>query len=253
MEEVNMSKLGDKIRKTMRVEAVPIGFRAVRPAKTPQLLVAALLDDGDPKKVAEATEKGAGVIILRGAAGKLEAAVEAAGEAACGIWPEVVTPSAAADFVVFAAESTRAAALLDDKTGYVLALKDGADDTFLRVLESLTLDAILVDSGDSPLTVEKQVRLRRIAALTRKPLMLPVSVSVESGELECLRDAGVSVLLLDAGDKETLANIPSLLKTVDDLPEPRRRREMTLEALLPRAAEMAAVEDDDDDDDESDG
>ena len=151
-----MSKLGDKIRKTMRVEAVPIGFRAVRPAKTPQLLVAALLDDGDPKKVAEATEKGAGVIILRGAAGKLEAAVEAAGEAACGVWPEMVTPSAA-DFVVFAAESTKAAALLDDKTGYVLALKDGADDTFLRVLESLTLDAILVDSGDSPLTVEKQV------------------------------------------------------------------------------------------------
>ena len=42
-----MSKLGDRIRKTMRTEAAPIGFRAVRPAKTPQLLTALLLEDAD--------------------------------------------------------------------------------------------------------------------------------------------------------------------------------------------------------------
>jgi hypothetical protein len=244
-----MSKLADGIRKTMRTEAAPIGFRAVRPAKTPQLLAALLVDDAD--RASQAVAAGAGVIILKDAkAEDVEAAVKAAGETPLGVWPKRIdaadTPAliaASADFVVFDAESTPATALLEEKLGYVLALKDGEDDdTYLRVLESVALDAILLPDWKGPLTLKKQVELRRIAALARKPLLLPVELPVDSGDLECLRDAGVSVLVLDGGERRTLEALPALIKTIEALPGPRRRRETTLEVLLPRAAEMAAEE-----------
>jgi len=248
-----MSKLGDRIRKTMRTEAAPIGFRAVRPAKTPQLLAALLLDDAD--KLAQAVAAGAGVVILKDAKTEdLEATVQVAGETPLGVWPQGIDAAdtkaliaASVDFIVFEAESTPATALLEEKLGYVLALKDGADDdTYLRVLESVALDAILLPDWKGPLTLKKQLELRRIAALARKPLLLPVELSVESGDLECLRDAGVSVLLLD-GDMDAL---PALIKTIEELPGPRRHRETTLEVLLPRAAEMAAEEEGEEEEEE---
>ncbi|MGA2286514.1 MAG: hypothetical protein ABSG55_09630 [Dehalococcoidia bacterium] len=248
-----MSKLGDRIRKTMRTEAAPIGFRAVRPAKTPQLLTALLLEDADG--VAQAVAAGAGAVILKDAKLEdVETAVKAADETPLGVWPKRIDAAdtealiaASADFVVFEAESTPATALLEEKLGYVLALKDGADDdTYLRVLESVALDAILLPDWKGPLTLKKQLELRRIAALARKPLLLPVELSVESGDLECLRDAGVSVLLLD-GDMDAL---PALIKTIEELPGPRRHRETTLEVLLPRAAEMAAEEEGEEEEEE---
>jgi hypothetical protein len=252
-----MSKLGDRIRKTTNTEPAPIGFRTVRPAKNPSLLVTVLLAGGDVGKVAAAADKGAGAIMLRSAApDAVKAASEAAGEVPVGVHPEQVDAKgvaalveAGADFLVFEAESTPATALIEEKPGYVLALKDTQDDTYLRVLESLALDAILLDGWSGPLTLRKQVELRRIAGLTRKPLMLPVALPVESAELECLRDAGVSVLAVDGSD-EALAELPALVSTIEALPGPRRRRETSLEVLLPRAAEMAAEEEEEEDEDE---
>jgi hypothetical protein len=254
-----MSKLGDRIRKTMHTDAAPIGFRAVRPAKTPSLLTALLLDD--PDKVAQAIAAGAGVVILKDAsADGIGAAVDAAGETPLGVWPKRIDAeeatsliAASVDFIVFEAESTPATALLEEKLGYALALKDDQDDTYLRVLESVALDAILLPDWKGPLTLKAQLELRRVAGLARKPLMLPLLLPVESSDLECLRDAGVSVLLLDGVDGKTLEGLPALIKLIEELPGPRRRRETALEVLLPRAAEMAAEEEDEEDDDEEDG
>ena len=253
-----MSKLGDRIRKTMQTEAAPIGFRAVRPAKSPSMLTVLLLDGADAAKVARALELGAGAVVLKGApAGGIEAAVAAAGEAPCGVWPKQADAeevksllAAEADFLVFDAESTPATALLEEKLGYVLALKDEQDDTYLRVLESVALDALFLEDWKGPLTLKKQVELRRVAGLSRKPLMLPVDLPIESGELECLRDAGVSVLFLDGGDKKVLEEMPSLVKAIAELPGPRRRRETMLEVILPRAAEMAAEEEEEEEEDD---
>jgi hypothetical protein len=252
-----MSKLGDSIRKTMRVEAAPIGFRAIRRAKSPSLLVMALLDGDGKGRIAAATEKGAGAIVLRGAKpDDVKAAAEAAGEIPCGVWPEKVDAEAVAalveagaDFLVFDAEATPATALLDDKPGYVLLLRGQPEDTYLRILESVALDGVLLDGWTGPLTLRKQVELRRIAGLTRKPLILPVSLPIESGELECLREAGVSVLAVDGGESRALDELPSLVQAIEALPGPRRRRETALEVLLPRAAEMAEEEEEEEEED----
>ena len=79
--------------------------------------------------------------------------------------------------------------------------------------------------------------------------MLPVSLPIESDELECLRDAGVSVVAVEGSDK-ALAELATLLSTIEALPGPRRRRETALEVLLPRAAEMAAEEEEEEEEGE---
>ena len=80
--------------------------------------------------------------------------------------------------------------------------------------------------------------------------MLQIEPSISQGDLESLRDAGVSVLVVD---EKGLEELPQLLTTIQDLPESRRRRESTIEALLPRAAMAAAEEEEDEEDDEDDG
>jgi hypothetical protein len=253
-----MSKLGDRIRKTMRVEAAPIGFRAVRPARVPSLLVVALFDDEGKGRTGPAIEKGAGAIIVRSdKPDDVKAAVEAAGEVPCGVRPQKVDADAVtalleagADFLVFDAETTLARALAEDKLGYVLTLRSGQDETYLRVLESLALDAVLLEDYTGPLTLQRQVELRLVAGLTRKPLMLPIKLPIESGDLECLRDAGVSLLAIDGSDDKMLDELPALLQAIEALPEPRRRRETALEVLLPRAAELAAAEEEEEEEGE---
>ena len=259
-----MSKLSDSIRKALRLETAPLGFRAMARERTRSLVVVVRLDDADPKKIAAAVEKGADIILLRLAkAGEKEAkeAVEAAGEIPCGVWPEVVDgedasrlTAAGIDYLVLGAEKTPAPVLLEEKVGYVLVLEGELSDIHLRTVDLLPLDAVLIPQGVGPLTVRAQMELRRIAGLTRKPVMLPVSPQITGAELECLRESGVALLLIDGGEKGALEALPALRQAIEALPAPRRRREERMGAVLPQPSEVAFAaegeqEEEEDDDD----
>jgi hypothetical protein len=245
-----MSKLGDRIRKAMRQEAVPIGFRAVRPQKNPQMLVVVQIDEDNLAKASQAVEKGANALIVKdGKPGSLKTVLALPGETPVGVWPKKADVDArkalveaGADFLVFDAESTPATTLLEEKLGFVLTLRSGADENYLRVLESAVLDAVLLEDYVGPLTVQRQLELRLVAVLSRKPLMAPVTLPIDGPDLECLRDAGIILLLADAADSKTLDELPNVLKAIEELPGPRHRRETALEAILPRAVEMAGEE-----------
>ncbi|MGD0764848.1 MAG: hypothetical protein ABR978_00895 [Dehalococcoidia bacterium] len=253
-----MSKLGETIRKTLRTEAAPMGFRAVRRAPNRSLAVAVQLDGVDAERAAVAAQ-GADALLFRldkGGESALEAALKAAGDLSCGVWPGEVDAEAVkrlvekgVDYLVFEIESTPASALLADDAGYVLALEGDHDDTYLRTLDALTLDAVFLPGWKGVLTVQRQLELRRIAGLTRKPLMLPVSLSVESGELECLRDAGVAVLVLDGREKEAIAALGPLRERVEALPAVRRPREHA-DVILPSAIGMMADEEEEEEEGE---
>ncbi len=246
-----MSKLAEKIRKTLRTEAAPIGFRAVRRAPNRSLALAVLLAGVDAGQAGAAAAQGADALLFRldkTGEGEMEAALKAAGDLPCGVWPEEMDGQAVArlaekgvDYLVFEAESTPAAALLEERAGYVLALEGEHDDTYLRTLDALSVDAVFLHGWKGPLTVQRQLELRRIAGLTRKPLMLPVSPTAESAELECLRDAGVALLVLDGSEKGAMAALPSLRERVKALPAARRRREHA-DVILPSAVGMMAGE-----------
>ena len=257
-----MSKLADKLRRALRLEAAPIGFRAAARERNPSLLIVVRLGSPDAKKAAAAVEKEADSILLslsRPGETDIGPVVEAAGELPCGVWSEGLDGEAVArltaagvDYLVIAADSTPAPAILEEKAGYVLLLEGELSDSYLRSAELLPLEAVFLPQGKGPLTVRALMDLRRIAVLTRKPIMMPVAPTAAGPELECLRDSGVSLLLVDGDDAGAMEALPSLRRAVEALPAPRRRREERMGAVLPRVTDLASVEEEEEEGEEED-
>lgn len=218
-----MSKLADKIRNASRSEPQPLGFGAAKAAAAPTMLLAGLAPD--PQAAAELVRRGADVVIVgsplspaaaagidgKGAVAGARIAGKAANEAKA-------YREAGYDFVVFDPNSASATALLDEKIGYVLTLPGDLTENEVRTLESFQLDAIDIGTVAGPLTVRRQIDLRRIFSMTRKPLLASVDAAISVAELQALRDTNVLIAAVEGAE-----NVERLRNTIDALP-PRRRR-----------------------------
>jgi hypothetical protein len=85
------------------------------------------------------------------------------------------------------------------------------------------------------------MELQRITGLAHKPLILPVSPQVTSGELQVLREAAVIAVAVEADSKADFDAIASLRKLIDELPPRRRRKEERGDVILPRVVEAVAT------------
>jgi hypothetical protein len=244
-----MSKLADAIRRSQRVEAAPMGFGAARTAPRPLLLVGTNVAMAT---VGEAKTAGADVILVEANSltpDDVKKAREAAGDAVLGAKTAVSTSEeakalreAGLDFLLVEAETTAAAALLDDDLGYALALPEQPEELFLRSLDSLNLEALYLASTPSPLTVAGQIELGRVAGLGRKPLLSRVAAGASKDDLQCLRAAGVVAVITD------VAGLGQLKETVASLPPRRNKREDRAVVSLPRGNVTPEADYDDDDD-----
>ncbi len=247
-----MSKLADAIRRSQRVESAPMGFAAARPALKASLLVGFFGPAGDAIKGRAA---GADFILIDARGSSLssadaKSARDQAAELPLGAWTNVGDSAAAntlreagIDFLVLD-DSSPAAALLNDDLGYVLALPLQPEETFLRSLEPLSLEALLLGDVPSPLTLAGQVELSRAGAIARRPLLCDVEAAASSDDLLCLRAAGVAGVMVGA------AGVAALKEAVATLPPRRVRREERAVVSLPRGQAAAETGDDDDDDDD---
>lgn len=240
-----MSKLAERIRKATRTEASPIGFAAAASRKPfPTMLLLARLPAAQADKAAQAVRQGADVLLFEGDAslkGKLVDVAEVpVGVRAAALSSEALASlkEAGADFAVFEAEATAAEALLDEQLGFVLALGPDASDTALRLLKDLPLDALVIPPLEGPLTVQRQLDLKRLALLSQLPLLLEVPPQATAAQLRSLRDAGVIGVIVDGADEAS--RLAQLRQAIDGLPPRRRGREERAEAVLPAAAYMAA-------------
>lgn len=248
-EESRLSKLADKIRRATRLHAAPLGFGAARAASEPTMVLAALT--GDPGAAPDLARRGADAVVVdlrkSGGSPKPAPASEAAVGALIAAKSEGESSAceqAGYDFVVFDPDSAAATALLEEAVGYVLAMPKDLSDADARALEGLALDAIDVGQIDGALTVRRQLDLRRVHGLTRKPLMARVRADVSVAELQALRDTNVVVVAADSADA-----VEKLRKTIDALP-PRRRRKDGEERpmpLVPQAATVGVEEEEDED------
>lgn len=244
-----MSKLADAIRRSQRVEAAPMGFGAARPAPKPSMLAGALVPAAG---VEAAVKAGADFVLIDAFAGSLTPDDVKKAHAAAGGLPlgagTKVTGSAAAkalreaglDFLVVD-DSMPAAALLDEDLDYVLALPAAPEETFLRSLDALSLEALYLSQVPSPLTVAGQLELGRVAGLGHKPVLCLVASGASADDLLCLRAAGVVAVLASDG-------VDTLKVAVAALPPRKTRREERTVVSLPRGAAPAPEHDDDDDD-----
>ena len=251
-----MTKLADAIRRSQHVDAAPMGFGAAKRAVKPTIIVGAL----GPATVAPAAAKDAGadvaVIDARGSSFNKADAQKAAGEASDLIIGVLLASTdvaqveelkeAGIDFIVFEAETTPAAALLDDDVGYVLALPVEPDEAFLRSIEPLSLDSVFLEKVPSPLTVAEQLKLSRINALSHKSLTCSVPADISAEELRSLRAVGVRLVLV-SGAPEAVAKVR---ETVAGLPAVKKEKQDRPVVSLPRGQSSTNDDDDEDDEDE---
>ena len=243
-----MSKLSDKIRKVTRLQqSQSLGFGASKTASEPSMVLAGLTTDA--AKTDELTRRGADVIIIdagtaapngRKPADGVVAGARIAGRAdnEASAWKE-----AGYDFVIFNPDEAAAASLLEESIGYVLAAPADLSDTEWRTLEAFQLDAIDIGPIDGAMSVRRQIDLRRIFSMTRKPLMATVAADVSPAALQVLRDTNVVVVVAEGP-----AAVEKLRATIDALP-PRARRKDSDDRPVPLVPQSATVGDGDEEHD----
>ena len=218
-----MSKLADKIRKATRLSSQALGFGAVKASSEATMVLVGLAKDA--ASAGELATRGADVVII-GSRGAPAAATKPGDGVVTGAWiagsadnESSTYREAGFDFVVFSVDAA-ATSLLDENVGYVIALPDDLTDNDLRTLEAFQLDAVDVGSIDGPMTVRRQIGLRRVHATTRKPLMATVTAAIGATELQALRDTNVIVVAIEGA-----VNVERLRKLIDGLPVRARRKD----------------------------
>jgi hypothetical protein len=226
-----------------------MGFGAVRAEPRATMLVGYF---GPQADVSRAREAGADFVLVDGRDGNADVATarDAAGDLPLGGWVTAQDSAAARalresglDFLVVG-EDSPAASLLDDDLGYVLALPSQPEETFLRSLEPLSLEALLLHNIPSPLTVAGELELSRTGGLARRPMICETAAGASADDLQCLRAAGVVGVMTEAG------GVAKLKETVKSLPQRKNRREERAVVSLPRGQAAASNDEDDDDDDD---
>ena len=220
------------------------------------MLTVVRLGSGDAGKIGEAVEKGADVVIVeRPDAGKLKAHAKNSGvvggvnAAAADRAAVADLAESGADFVVTDLESGLAEALLEEKLGYVLSIPLETSDTVLRLIGDLSLDAVIVPAIEGMFSLGNALQLRRVATLAGSPLLTEVALPVDEAELEALRGAGVTGVIVQGS---AISKLKKLRKTIESLPERKTKRDDRLEASLPMGIAARTNADRDDDHDEDD-
>ena len=240
-----MSKLGDRIKRAARSEPQQLGFVTSRTDKSATIVLAAVARDASA--ASSAMSAGADVVIVGD--NTAPASGKAPDGCVAGAWiggtaSAEAMKEAGFDFVVFNPDTTPSTAVLEEQIGYVLVLPEDVSDIELRSIEGFQLDAIDVGRLDASLTVRRQIDLRRVFALTRKPLMASVPGDIGVAELQALRDTNVAVLYAERPE-----DVAPLRKTIDALP-PRSRRKDDPDRPTPLVPRAASVGEDDEGDDD---
>jgi hypothetical protein len=245
-----MSKFGDKIRRASRLEAQPMGFVTTTNSADATMVLAGMAKDA--RTAAEMAQRGADAVII-GSSGSPAGADDAkqAGEAIAAAWLDGRNDGASKqckdagyDFVIFDPDNTASTAVLEESIGYVISLPGDVSDNELRAIEGFSLDALYVGDIKGAMTVRKQMEMRRIFGLARKPLMASIPTDIAQAELQALRDTNVVVVCTDSAD-----GVEKLRTLIDALPPRSRRREDPDRpiAMVPRATGGEDEGDDDDD------
>ncbi|MBI2765967.1 MAG: hypothetical protein HYX53_08670 [Chloroflexi bacterium] len=258
-----MSELQKKIGRIQRRETTGgFGFGAAARPKPRAMLLGVLVADGAAAKAAIAAGADVAIIDAASAAAAVKALkpLDGAKATAGARLPSLDEPGAAAlreagcDFVVCTLDGTASSAVDTDRMGHVVVADSAMDDTTLRALGPLGLDALFVQSAGGDMTLANQLQLVRIASFASTPLLVTIPADTAVSALRVLRDSGAAMVVALTGT--TAGQIATLGEALQAVPPSKRAgrdgREM---AMVPAAASAGDHEhgDDDDDDDGDDG
>jgi hypothetical protein len=260
-----MGELLDKLERASKGTVQPLGFGGAnrREQVAPILLLGAVVagDDAQAKLVGDAKLDGA-IVIGSDSAKKadVEKSTKSLKGTTIGVWQEEAQAKdpTGSDFQVFSADSTAIASLSGDERTNVMQVIPELDDSLLRTIEHLPVDAFLVSLADAEsLTVAQFMRLARVRGVTSRWILAHLRTLPSKEEMEQLREAGVSGLVVDVAG-QTKAALEGCLAMLVELPHeaPERNKRHVVATLptisAPGASAPAAPEPDDDDDWEDD-
>ena len=249
-----MAKLLERLNRT--VEAGPrLGFSMASAANAPALFILAALESGDKAAAQAAAHAGAGGLLVRQvtkAKTSLRDSLGLAESIPVGGQASEKAQTAGWDFALVEA-TTALEALSGDQLDLVLLLPQDASDAFYRLLESLPVDAFVVDSPVQNPTVATLLPFYRAAASTQKPVLAKAPLDASPALLRALRDSGVAGLLVDV-TAENAKQLGDLKSAVAALPAKKKKASrvrpsigMGLSGLGGNRPEAPAEPDEDDD------
>ncbi len=254
-----MSKFVDKLQSLSKSSASPIGFHPSAESKDSVLLLIAGLSGAKVKeaKVVADVNADAGLILNESASTEIVGQmIEAVGDVPMGVFVKDVSEEkikelvgSGCDFVVFDIK-VAAAVLHKEGVGKILKIEPSLDQGFVRAINSLDVDGVLVsDEGeDSFVAVEHLLVYRRFVELLEKPVMITLPSSVTSAELGNLWQAGVDGIVVSPA--QSVKALAELKKMIEGLPRGARGRRGKVGVILPHYGGGVATEEDEEQEEE---
>ncbi|MBN1369468.1 MAG: hypothetical protein JW954_04450 [Dehalococcoidaceae bacterium] len=261
-ERDNVSQLISKLKIAARLEPLPLGFTGVSKAapKPKPVLIARI--KGDEKQAAELVQGADGVFIdthQEEIADRFIKLMEKEPvQLPYGCW--LGNNSACNnDFYMLNFEADMSTIKATD-TGKILLVEPEVEDKFLRQLDDLPVDAILVGSSEGQpcrLTIKNYMLCHRIAVAVSKPLIIHAGNKIGSAEIEEMWEYGIDGVMVDIDSNEP-AIIASFRELLDKLDLSAKRKKIRLTPVIPGIGSGSAASshepepDEEGDDDEED-
>ena len=256
-----MGELLDRLERAAKGTIQPMGFGggAKREKVAPILLLGTVAagNDAQAKLVGEAELDGV-IVLGRESAKKtdIDKTVKALKKSVIGLWRDEAPPEdqPGTDFQVFSSVDTPMGALAGEERTNVMQIEPELDDSLLRTIDYLPVDAFLVSLTDTTsLTLSQLMRLARVRGVTSRWIFVHLAVLPSKAELEELRELGVSAIVVDLASHDAAA-LKGCREAMLELPHvpPDRKKSHNVATLpsvgLSRTARPREPEPDEDDD-----
>jgi hypothetical protein len=243
----NMSRLIDKFQKAAKSSVQTMGFRAVRSAAPePGIL---LIVSVAPVALKNSADIGkAGAVLIRPESAPVTAAgvkkiVDTLPEIPVGLYVEdaaneEITELAESgiDFIVFPPSGRISPAPEDKKSARILQVESSMDDSLLRAVNSLPVDAVLAADTftGGAMSWHELMIFQHLANSFIKPLIVNIPPDITETELRALFEAGVDGAVVDASALKA-GGLKKLLELIGKLPPRSARKRGKIDVFLPRA------------------
>lgn len=239
-----MSKLIDKFRKAAQSSSEPMGFRTARTAaRSPGLLLIAstgLEIKNTPDII------GASAVLMRvegpvPGPKSIQKIAAALPDIPLGLYLEDVSDAeeleeTGLDFLVFPVSSRISVPPKEKKMGRIIQVESSLDDNLLRSVNSLPVDAVLVEDtfeGGSMIWHELLI-FQYLSNIIGKPLIANIPANISEAELKALWEAGADGVMVDVSAMKD-GEFKGLVEAISKLPPRTARRRGRMEVTLPRA------------------
>jgi hypothetical protein len=142
------------------------------------------------------------------------------------------------DFLAFPASSRIFAPSTDKKTGHILEVDSAMDDSLLRAVNSLPVDAVLLSDkfAGGALVWHDLMIFQHLANTLAKPLIINIPVDITPEELKAIWEAGADAVLVEASAMKA-GGLKKLREDVGKLPPRTARKRGKVDVILPRTGE----------------